>query len=355
MTRQSKTGIPSRRTYLTDDGVIPISPQVAVMFGINAAAFLQQLHFLLSSAKEDGKLYNYVDGQWWVYYSYPNWTKKLPWLKPKTVQRIAADLSKSGVIHTRINPHKTWDRSLWYRLDYDAFHKLLDGAHPSEQSDQMPSGHFDQMDADNVSRSNRTESPDVNITTSNDLNNDSAAATQSAPVSKRSKKNKPVDPNAAAISAIIDAWVKSSGSLSGNIFANKTIRASALNMHTAGITPDDVTEYVKEQRRDAWHASRIVSFAKVADNVLGWKASRQPHIVEAEDTAPVHTPSTIAPDTKVIGDMTAAEFDALTDAERQAQIDLKLASIAGRIVGTEGGRRGREAARNELDELNKSA
>jgi uncharacterized protein YdaT len=146
------------------------------MFGINAAAFLQQLHFLLSSAKEDGKLYNYVDGQWWVYYSYPNWTKKLPWLKPKTVQRIANDLVKRGVIHTRVNPHKTWDRSLWYRLDYDAFHAQLEADDASEQSDQMPSGHFDQMDADNVSRSNGTESPDVNITISNDLTTEKIVA-----------------------------------------------------------------------------------------------------------------------------------------------------------------------------------
>jgi hypothetical protein len=191
MTRQNKTGIPSRRTYLTDDGVIPISPQVAVMFGINAAAFLQQLHFLLSSAKEDGKLYNYVDGQWWVYYSYPNWTKKLPWLKPKTVQRIANDLAKRGVISTRVNPHKTWDRSLWYRLDYDVFHRLLDADAPSEQVDQMPSGQNVQMDADNVSRSNGTESPDVNITISNDLNKSlvaNATAGEIATVEKKSTK-----------------------------------------------------------------------------------------------------------------------------------------------------------------------
>jgi hypothetical protein len=175
MVRQSKSGAPARRTYLTDDGVIPISPQVAVMFGINAAAFLQQLHFLLSSAKDDGKLYNYVDGQWWVYYSYPNWTKKLPWLKPKTVQRIANDLAKRGVISTRVNPHKTWDRSLWYRLDYDAFQRLLDGDAPSEQVDQMPSGQNVHMDADKVSTSIESNSPDVNITISNDLNKESVA------------------------------------------------------------------------------------------------------------------------------------------------------------------------------------
>jgi phage replication O-like protein O len=132
-------------------------------------------------------------------------------------------------------------------------------------------------------------------------------------------------------------------------------KALAVALDKSGFKPDAVPQFIAFCRTQ--FKNKQLTPALIRDMVLPFEASCTVplHIVEAEDAAPVHTPSTIAPDTKVIGDMTAAEFDALTDAERQAQIDLKLASIAGRIVGTEGGRRGREAARNELDELNKSA
>jgi hypothetical protein len=134
----------------------------------------------------------------------------------------------------------------------------------------------------------------------------------------------------------------------------KQVKTLSQLMFDFGFKPTDVPEFINFCRTQ--FKNKQLTPALIRDMVLPFEALRTVplHIME-EDAAPVHTPSTIAPDTKVIGDMTAAEFDALTDAERQAQIDLKLASIAGRIVGTEGGRRGREAARNELDELNKSA
>jgi DNA-binding Lrp family transcriptional regulator len=171
----------------------------------------------------------------------------------------------------------------------------------------------------------------------------------------QSPKEKEIDPFAAAKVALIDVWSRAIHNIDQSVYGNKPMRKQAQSMIDAGVTPTLLEDFLTELMRDGFWRKNPPTFAKTLQKIGAWMASRQPHIVEAEDAAPVHTPSTIAPDTKVIGDMTAAEFDALTDAERQAQIDLKLASIAGRIVGTEGGRRGREAARNELDELNKSA
>jgi hypothetical protein len=186
---------------------------------------------------------------------------------------------------------------------------------------------------------------------------DSSSKKKNGTASKRNKKTElPADPFAKQKDELIHAWLTGIKSIDSSAYGNKTTRKQAQSMIDASITPELLTEFLTGLMRDAFWRKNPPTFSAVLQRIGVWMDERTPHTVPHEgDAAPVHTPSTIAPDTKVIGDMTAAEFDALTDAERQAQIDLKLASIAGRIVGTEGGRRGREAARNELDELNKSA
>jgi hypothetical protein len=184
---------------------------------------------------------------------------------------------------------------------------------------------------------------------------ETTVAANAAASKRRGKKaDKPIDPHAADKAALIDVWSKATHNIDKSVFGHKTTRTQAQSMIDAGVTPILLQDFLAELMRDDFWRRNPPKFSTTLQKIGAWMVGRQPRIVES-DTAPVHTPSTLAPDTKVIGDMTAAEFDALTDAERQAQIDLKLASIAGRIVGTEGGKRGREAARNELDELNKSA
>lgn len=87
-TRNSTDSQSPKRTYLTDGDAIPISPAIAVQYGINAAAFLQQLHFLLTSVKTSQREYNFTAGRYWIYYSYEQWAEHIPWLSVGTIKRV---------------------------------------------------------------------------------------------------------------------------------------------------------------------------------------------------------------------------------------------------------------------------
>lgn len=166
------------RSYLTDGGVIPISPDVAVLYGINEAAFLQQLHFLLSSAEVSDKKYNFVDGHWWVYYSYPRWKSHLPWLSIMSIRRLIEGLIEKEVITIRANPHNSWDKTRWYRLVYEVFYSQLEAAAAAEEEADAPapaepappaspSVQIEHIDDDKVNTSNGSDCTDDSITISN--------------------------------------------------------------------------------------------------------------------------------------------------------------------------------------------
>lgn len=179
------------RTYLVDGATIPISVDVAVCYGVNHAAFIQQLHFLLSSAAVSDKRYNLFEGYWWVYYSYPKWVKHLPWLSDRTIRRIIEDLEAKGVVKTRSNPHNSWDKAKWYRLDYEVFYAEVDRSVASGQS-----GQIDQSKKDRSKRPNWT---DDNIKSGNKDNASSDDVAQKPP---RPPKNRMWDAIALAFGYI---------------------------------------------------------------------------------------------------------------------------------------------------------
>jgi hypothetical protein len=213
--------------------------------------------------------------------------------------------------------------------------------------------------SENPTSDNQSENPTAEVGKSDRRGRKTGPRSEKETKETKPKKEKiastdaPVVPVHEFMAAFITALGYTNSAYDDGKFMGQA-KTLAVALDKSRFKPDDVPEFIAFCRTQ--FKNKLLTLALIRDMVLPFEASRTVslHIVES-DTAPVHTPSTLAPDTKVIGDMTAAEFDALTDAERQAQIDLKLASIAGRIVGTEGGKRGREAARNELDELNKSA
>jgi hypothetical protein len=299
MTRQPKR----QRSFLTDGDAIPISPAIAVKFGINAAAFLQQLHYLLTSVETADKIFNYEGGRWWVYYSYQQWVKHLPWLSAVTVKRIAYELADKGIVITRQPPRNRWNRSLWYCIDHEKLHAAVEDALPSGQNDQMPSGQNDPIDEIKKTKSKRSKRPDDNITSKTTKKKNEPAAIAALP-----------DLNARIV-AILEAWMKATKSKKSP-YANKTYRKYAEDMDADGIIAEDVTLYVHEESAPGkyWHG-KAVPFANVAENIGAWKAARKPVI------AP--TPTIDAP--------TDEPFERITPERRkalQAEFEKTMAEIA---------------------------
>ena len=103
---------------LIDEPPLLVTPTAIMLFGVDEAIFLQQLHYWLRHAGKER------DDRLWIYNTFDDWHTQFPWWSVRTIQRIVEKLRKSGVVltSTRYNAHKS-DRTLWYSIDYDALER----------------------------------------------------------------------------------------------------------------------------------------------------------------------------------------------------------------------------------------
>ena len=172
-TRNSHDSQSPKRTYLTDGDAIPISPAIAVQHGINAAAFLQQLHFLLTSVKTSQREYNFTAGRYWIYYSYEQWAEHIPWLSVGTIKRVVQALVKTRVLLIHRNPHNNLDRTNWYTIDYSRLNETL-GTANSDTKSADASSQIAPMDKIKTRQSKSAKRADVSTITN--TNNDKRVA-----------------------------------------------------------------------------------------------------------------------------------------------------------------------------------
>ena len=104
---------------LLDDKPLVIQPKLAELLGdLDEAVILQQIHYWLE------KRLNIKDGHSWVYNSMVEWNKQFPWLSLKTLKRKFKSLEDKGLLITGNYNKAKFDRTKWYRIDYDAFSNL---------------------------------------------------------------------------------------------------------------------------------------------------------------------------------------------------------------------------------------
>lgn len=104
---------------LLDDRPLVIQPKLAELLGdLDEAVILQQIHYWLE------KRLNINDGYSWVYNSMVEWNKQFPWLSLKTLKRKFKSLEDKGLLITGNYNKAKFDRTKWYRIDYDAFSNL---------------------------------------------------------------------------------------------------------------------------------------------------------------------------------------------------------------------------------------
>lgn len=106
---------------LFDEPPIVVSPTLAKILGdLEEAAILQQIHYWTQ------KNMNIRDGYSWVYNSMKDWWKQLPWFKTeKTLRSKFTSLEKKGLLVTGNYNKAKFDRTKWYRIDYDAFSQMV--------------------------------------------------------------------------------------------------------------------------------------------------------------------------------------------------------------------------------------
>ena len=104
---------------LISEPPLQVIPSLAVALkSSDKAIMLQQIHYWLLRSK------NIVDGHRWVFNTVKGWHEQFPWLAEKTVQRYLKDLCDKGLLITANYNKANFDRTKWYRIDYDALDNL---------------------------------------------------------------------------------------------------------------------------------------------------------------------------------------------------------------------------------------
>lgn len=107
-------------SLLINEPPLMVLPSLAAELGTaDEAIVLQQLHYWLQRSS------NVRDGHRWVYNSMTDWMKQFPWIKSrKRLSRYFDDLEDRGLVVTGNYNKAAFDKTKWYRIDYDALSRL---------------------------------------------------------------------------------------------------------------------------------------------------------------------------------------------------------------------------------------
>lgn len=166
-------------SLLFDDHPLMCSPQLAAVFGnAEEAIILQQIHYWLKQT-------NYVqeDGHRWIYNSMADWLKQFPWIKQrKRLTKYFNDLEDRNLILVGNFNKSKFDKTKWYRINYDELNRLNDRMGQNDTIDKPKTDNrVSQNDTTNgskqpngVGQNNTTYTRDYTETTSdtdNDIDN----------------------------------------------------------------------------------------------------------------------------------------------------------------------------------------
>ena len=106
---------------LINEQPLQCQPSLAAALGsADEAIVLQQLHYWLSRTNNVQS-----DGHKWVYNSIADWLKQFPWINSRnTLSGYFNDLEKRGLVITGNFNKVKFDKTKWYRINYDALTDL---------------------------------------------------------------------------------------------------------------------------------------------------------------------------------------------------------------------------------------
>ncbi|MGP4116440.1 hypothetical protein ACS4N0_04615 [Levilactobacillus zymae] len=105
---------------LISEPPLQVLPSLAVRVGLKEAIVLQQFHYWLQRSG------NNRDGYKWVYNSYDEWHKQFPFFSKVTLRRTINSLEKQGYLVSGNYNKAGFDKTKWYRIDYQRLSKACD-------------------------------------------------------------------------------------------------------------------------------------------------------------------------------------------------------------------------------------
>lgn len=165
-------------SLLISEPPLQVLPTLARLIGLNEAIILQQVHYWLQRSN------NIRDGYRWVYNSYPEWYKQMPIWKSETTMRTAfKNLEKQGLLITANYNKAKFDKTKWYRINYEKL-SLLENEARSAKNWQTKNQDL----ADGSAKNWQTNTKRLPETTSENSNKHSASHSNAPSVSQLEEK-----------------------------------------------------------------------------------------------------------------------------------------------------------------------
>ncbi|QDG49280.1 hypothetical protein FIV42_00580 [Persicimonas caeni] len=105
-------------------------PKLADALGRKEAIFLQQVHYYARKNRLARTSHAQQDGSWWTYRTHAQWADDIGLWSERTNERLARSLREAGVLVVGEYNRRSRDRTVWYRVDYEALDELVGGVQP---------------------------------------------------------------------------------------------------------------------------------------------------------------------------------------------------------------------------------
>lgn len=103
---------------ITPESPLLIAPLLASEIGLEEAIILQQLNYWLT------KTNHIIDGQKWIWQTYEQWLKQLPFLTIGGIRRAIANLKSKCLIRVERHSKHTHYQANWYTINHQAIESL---------------------------------------------------------------------------------------------------------------------------------------------------------------------------------------------------------------------------------------
>ncbi|EWG12918.1 conserved phage C-terminal domain-containing protein [Cytobacillus firmus] len=105
-------------SLLVNERPMLILPSLAEKVGLNEAVLIQQIHYWLVKSR------HIKEGRKWIYNTYKDWKKQMPFWSHATIGRTIRSLEEMGfLISANFNSSKM-DKTKWYTIDYKKIAEL---------------------------------------------------------------------------------------------------------------------------------------------------------------------------------------------------------------------------------------
>lgn len=117
-----------------DKKCVVIDVNLAVILGVSESIILQQMSYWLEKST------HIIEERPWIFNSYSNWQRQLPFFCESTIRRLIKKLEDMGIILSANFNKCKMDKTKWYSIDYDVLNKL------QEKDDGLIYANKEQMD-----------------------------------------------------------------------------------------------------------------------------------------------------------------------------------------------------------------